>query len=51
MTTTITRKLREVEKERGRKIIVKTARMRMILLLDSAVMARSFCSIVRSWKS
>ena len=40
-----------MKKERGRKMIVTTVKMRMALLLDSAMMASSFCSIVRSWKS
>ena len=40
-----------VKKDRGRKMIVTTVKTRMALLLDSAMIASSFCSIVRSWKS
>lgn len=41
----------EVKNERGRKIMVTTVKTRMALLFDSAMMASSFCSMVRSWKS
>lgn len=40
-----------VKKDRGRKMIVTTVKTRMALLFDSAMIASSFCSIVRSWKS
>lgn len=40
-----------VKKDSGRKMIVTTVKTRMALLLDSAMIASSFCSIVRSWKS
>ena len=41
----------EVKNERGRKMIVTTVKTKMALLFDSAMMASSFCSMVRSWKS
>ena len=40
-----------VKNDRGKKIMVTTVKTRMALLFDSAMMASSFCSIVRSWKS
>ncbi len=40
-----------VKKDSGRNMIVTTVKTRMALLLDSAMIASSFCSIVRSWKS
>lgn len=41
----------EVKKDRGRNMMVTTVKRRIALLLDSAMMASSFCSMVRSWNS
>ena len=38
----------DVKKDRGRKTMVTTVKTRMALLFDSAMMASSFCSMVRS---
>ncbi len=40
-----------VKNESGKKMIVTTVKTRIALLFDSAIIASSFCSIVRSWKS
>lgn len=39
------------KKDSGRKTIVTTVKTRTAWLFDSAMIASSFCSMVRSWKS
>ena len=41
----------DVKKESGRKMTVTTVKTRIALLFDSAMIASSFCSMERSWKS
>lgn len=41
----------DVKKESGRKMTVTTVKTRIALLFDSAMIASSFCSMERNWKS
>ena len=41
----------DVKNESGRNMTVTTVKTRIALLFDSAMIASSFCSMERSWKS